>query len=75
MSISDNIYSAGWTLEQFHESIAYIGGVDYPFPEYIDAQTGELINSSKARDGQPHGEESAHRRRDGQRRTFKRWSE
>lgn len=47
ISIDDNIYSAGWTLEQFHESIAYIGGVDYPFPEYIDAQTGELIGGAR----------------------------
>ena len=44
ISIDDNIYSAGWTLKQFHESSAYIGRVDYPFPDYIDAQTGELIS-------------------------------
>ena len=43
ISIDDNICSAGWTLEQFPESSAYISGVDYPFPDYIDAQTGELI--------------------------------
>ena len=47
ISIGDNIYSAGWTLEQFHESSAYIGGVDYPFPDYIDAQTGELIGGAR----------------------------
>lgn len=47
ISISDNIYSAGWTLEQFHESSAYIGGGDYPFPDYIDAQTGELIGGAR----------------------------
>lgn len=45
--IDDNIYSAGWTLEQFHESSAYIGWVDYPFPDYIDVQTGELINGAR----------------------------
>ena len=47
ISIDDNIYSAGWALEQFHESSAYIGGVDYPFPEYINAQTGELIDGTR----------------------------
>ena len=47
ISIDDNIYSAGWTLEQFHESSVCIGGVDYPFPDYIDAQTGELIDGAK----------------------------
>lgn len=47
ISIDDNIYSAGWTLEQFHESSAYIGGADYPFPDYIDAQTGELIGGAR----------------------------
>ena len=47
ISIDDNIYSAGWTLEQFHESSAYIGGVDYPFPDYIDARTGELIGGAR----------------------------
>ena len=47
ISIDDNIYSAGWTLEQFHESSAYIGGIDHPFPDYIDAHTGELINGAR----------------------------
>ena len=47
ISIDDNIYSAGWMLEQFHESSAYIGGADYPFPDYIDAQTGELIDGAR----------------------------
>ena len=47
ISIDDNIYSAGWTLEQFHESSAYIGGADYPFPDYIDAQTGKLIDGAR----------------------------
>ena len=47
ISIDDNIYSADWTLEQFHESSAYIGGADYPFQEYIDAQTGKLIDGAR----------------------------
>ena len=47
ISIDDNIYSSGWTLEQFHESSAYIGGVEYQFPDYIDVHTGEFIDGAK----------------------------
>ena len=47
ISIDNNIYAAGWTLEQFHESSAYLGGVEYPFPDYIDTQTGQLIGGAK----------------------------
>lgn len=47
IEISDNIYSAGWTLDEFHESLACVGGTTYFFPDYVDPVTGALIDGLK----------------------------
>lgn len=47
IDISDNIYSAGWTLDEFHESLAYVNGTAYSFPDYVDSATGALVDGLK----------------------------
>lgn len=47
IALSDNIYSAGWTLDEFHESLACVGGATYFFPDYVDPVTGALIDGLK----------------------------
>lgn len=47
IELSDNIYSAGWTLDEFHESFACVGGAAYIFPDYVDSETGALIDGLK----------------------------
>lgn len=47
IELSDNIYSAGWMLDEFHESLACVGGAAYFFPDYVDPVTGALIGGLK----------------------------
>ena len=47
IELSDNIYSAGWMLDEFHESFACVGGAAYIFPDYVDSVTGALIDGLK----------------------------
>lgn len=47
IELSDNIYSAGWTLDEFHESLACVGGATYVFPDYVDPATGAFVDGLK----------------------------